>query len=122
MIIDCHTHIFPPFIRDNREPLIKADSAFRLLYDSAKARLAGAAELVEQMDRSGVNQTVVFGFPWSDPVFPGAIRNSCDATMTMSGKQPAVFRTASCPLFALIPERSRRLWKWSAVWLVVCEV
>jgi hypothetical protein len=113
MIIDCHTHIFPPFIRDNREPLIKADSAFRLLYDSAKARLAGAAELVEQMDRSGVNQTVVF---------PGAIRNSCDATMTMSGKQPAVFRTASCPLFALIPERSRRLWKWSAVWLVVCEV
>ncbi|MEJ2235458.1 MAG: amidohydrolase family protein, partial [Syntrophobacterales bacterium] len=67
MIIDCHTHIFPPFIRDNREPLIKADSAFRLLYDSTKAKLVGAAELVEQMDRSGIDQTVVFGFPWSDP-------------------------------------------------------
>ena len=67
MIIDCHTHIFPPFIRDNREPLIKADSAFRLLYDSSKAKLVGAAELVAQMDRSGVDQTVVFGFPWSDP-------------------------------------------------------
>jgi hypothetical protein len=62
MIIDCHTHIFPPFIRNNREPLIKADSAFRLLYDSTKAKLVGAAELVEQMDRSGVDQTVVFGF------------------------------------------------------------
>lgn len=66
MIIDCHTHIFPPFIRDDREPLLKADSAFKLLYDSSKAKLVGAAELVEQMDRSGVDLTVVFGFPWSD--------------------------------------------------------
>lgn len=54
-------------MRDNREPLIKADSAFRLLYASPKAKLVGAAALVEQMDRSGVDQTVVFGFPWSDP-------------------------------------------------------
>jgi predicted TIM-barrel fold metal-dependent hydrolase len=67
MIIDCHTHIFPPYIRDNRGPLIKADPAFRLLYNSAKAKLAGAAELIEQMDRSKVDRTVVFGFPWNDP-------------------------------------------------------
>jgi predicted TIM-barrel fold metal-dependent hydrolase len=67
MIIDCHTHIFPPYIRDNRGPLVNADPAFRLLYDSAKAKLAGAAELIEQMNRSGVDRTVVFGFPWNDP-------------------------------------------------------
>jgi predicted TIM-barrel fold metal-dependent hydrolase len=67
MIIDCHTHIFPPSIRDDRGPLIKTDPAFRLLYDSAKAKLVGAAELIEQMDRSGVDRTVVFGFPWNDP-------------------------------------------------------
>ena len=67
MIIDCHTHIFPPSIRDDRGPLIKKDPAFRLLYDSAKAKLVGAAELIEQMDRSGVDRTVVFGFPWNDP-------------------------------------------------------
>ena len=66
MIIDCHTHIFPPSIRDDRGPLIKTDPAFRLLYDSAKAKLVGAAELIEQMDRSGVDRTVVFGFPWND--------------------------------------------------------
>ena len=67
MIIDCHTHIYPPFIRDDREPLLKADAAFRLLYSSAKAKLVGATALIEQMDRSGVDRTVVFGFPWSDP-------------------------------------------------------
>ena len=67
MIIDCHTHIFPPFIRDDREPFLQADPAFRLLYSSAKAKLVGAAALIEQMDRSGVDLTVIFGFPWSDP-------------------------------------------------------
>lgn len=67
MIIDCHTHIFPPFIRDNRESLIKAEPVFRLLYESSKAKLVGAAALIEQMGRSGVDRTVVFGFPWSDP-------------------------------------------------------
>lgn len=67
MIIDCHTHIFPPFIRDNRGSLTKADPAFRLLYDSPKAKLVGAAALIEQMDCSGVDKTVVFGFPWNDP-------------------------------------------------------
>ncbi len=67
MIIDCHTHIYPPFIRDDREPLLEADPAFQLLYGAAKAKLVGAAELIEQMDRSGVDRTVVFGFPWTDP-------------------------------------------------------
>jgi hypothetical protein len=67
MIIDCHAHIFPPFVRENREPLIEKEPAFRLLYDSAKAKLVGANTLIEQMDRSGVDRTVVFGFPWTDP-------------------------------------------------------
>ncbi len=67
MIIDCHTHIYPPFIRDDREALLKTDPAFRLLYSSAKAKLVGAVGLIEQMNRSGVDRTVVFGFPWSDP-------------------------------------------------------
>jgi predicted TIM-barrel fold metal-dependent hydrolase len=66
MIIDCHTHIFPPSIRKNRESLTETEPAFRLLYDSAKAKLVGATELIEQMDRSGVDKTVVFGFPWRD--------------------------------------------------------
>ncbi|UCG14932.1 MAG: amidohydrolase [Deltaproteobacteria bacterium] len=66
-MIDCHTHIFPPQVRNDREPFLKSDQAFRLLYNSAKARIIGAAAMVEQMDRNGVDRAVVFGFPWSDP-------------------------------------------------------
>lgn len=67
MIIDSHTHIFPPFVRQDRDPFIEVEPAFRLLYSSPKAKLAGAAALIEAMDRSGVDRSVVFGFPWSDP-------------------------------------------------------
>lgn len=67
MIIDSHTHIFPPFIRQDRDPFLELEPAFRLLYSSPKAKLVGAAALIEQMDRSEVDRSVVFGFPWSDP-------------------------------------------------------
>lgn len=66
MIIDCHTHIFPPFVRGDRKPFLRDEPAFRLLYDSTKAKLVGATELIDQMDRSGIDRTVVFGFPWTD--------------------------------------------------------
>ncbi len=67
MIIDFHTHIFPPEIRRAREIYFPAESAFKLLYDSEKAELAGAADIVETMDAQGVDLSVVFGFPWKNP-------------------------------------------------------
>ena len=67
MIIDCHTHIFPPFVRDDRKSFVEAEPAFQLLYSFPKAKLVGAAALIDQMDISGVDKSVVFGFPWSDP-------------------------------------------------------
>ena len=64
MIIDFHTHIFPRSIRLNRQNYFNGESAFRLLYESPKSRLAGAKEIVESMDEQGVDVSVVFGFPW----------------------------------------------------------
>jgi predicted TIM-barrel fold metal-dependent hydrolase len=64
MIIDCHTHIFPQAIRQDRQAHFADEPAFRLLYDHPRARLAGATELIGTMDRSGVDRAVVFGFPW----------------------------------------------------------
>lgn len=65
MIIDAHTHIFPPRIRNRREQFFPGEGAFELLYGSPKSRLVGARELVEKMDAEGVDKSVVFGFPWS---------------------------------------------------------
>ncbi len=65
MIIDAHTHIFPPAIRNQRERFFPGEGAFELLYRSPKSRLVGAAELVETMDQARVQMSVVFGFPWA---------------------------------------------------------
>jgi len=66
MIIDFHTHIFPRDIRENREEFFHSEPAFKLLYQSAKSRLIGAADLIEAMDKNRVDKSVVFGFPWKN--------------------------------------------------------
>lgn len=66
MIIDFHTHIFPPEIVNQRESYFPAEPDFKLLYDSPKARIATAEDLIAAMDENGVHQSVVFGFPWKN--------------------------------------------------------
>ncbi len=64
MIIDFHTHIFPPEVRENREKFFKGEPAFELLYGNPRSRMVGANDLVETLRRCGVDRAVVFGFPW----------------------------------------------------------
>ena len=64
MIIDFHTHIFPQGIRKNRAKYFSQEPAFKLLYQSPKAQLAGADDLIAVMDAQGVDKAVIFGFPW----------------------------------------------------------
>jgi predicted TIM-barrel fold metal-dependent hydrolase len=66
MRIDVHTHIFPPWIVEERELFCQVDPAFKLLYESQRARLATVETLVESMDRYCIDRSVVFGFPWKD--------------------------------------------------------
>ena len=85
MIIDCHTHIFPAAVRQNREKYFRGEPAFELLYASPKARLVGAAELVAAMDAQGVDRSVVFGFPWRDA---RTARLNNDYVMEAVGRYP----------------------------------
>ncbi len=64
MIIDAHTHLFPDKIRKNREKFFSDEPAFKKLYQSAKSRLLGAAEMLASMDAEQVDKSVIFGFPW----------------------------------------------------------
>ena len=65
MIIDFHTHIFPPSFREKQE-YAERDATFRALYSSPKARMATAEELVEAMDQANVDMAVVMGVGWTD--------------------------------------------------------
>ncbi|HUU41141.1 MAG TPA: amidohydrolase family protein [Desulfatiglandales bacterium] len=66
MIIDFHTHIFPPAVIKKREGFFVREPAFELLYSMPGSKLAGADELVRNMDADGVDKSVVFGFPWQN--------------------------------------------------------
>ncbi|MBN2123749.1 MAG: amidohydrolase [Deltaproteobacteria bacterium] len=64
MIVDSHTHIFPPFFSQDRGLFFDGEPDFRSLYVSPTARLAGREDLLRNMDEEGVDKSVVFGFPW----------------------------------------------------------
>lgn len=66
MILDFHTHVFPPFFRDDRAALFPHEPAFEALYRSPEARLSGVTELLRGMDEEGVERSVIFGFPWEE--------------------------------------------------------
>ena len=66
MIIDAHTHIFPPDVRADRAKFaVPEEAAFTAVYSDPKARLVGVEDLIQMMDEEGVDQAVTFGFPWT---------------------------------------------------------
>ncbi len=67
-MIDFHTHIVPPRVKQDREEYF-ADPLFRLFYDSPKAKLATAEDLIARMDRDGVDISIVLNIGWSNQGF-----------------------------------------------------
>ncbi len=65
MIIDFHTHIFPPEMKDRRQDYLKDDALFTELFSSPKARIATAEELVSSMDDAGVDLSVILNAGWT---------------------------------------------------------
>jgi len=65
MIIDFHTHVFSPRIKNNRSRYIDSDPCFALLYSDKKARIVTADELVENMDRDGIYISVIVNIGWT---------------------------------------------------------
>ncbi len=65
MIIDFHTHIFPPRIKKNQSKYIDSDPCFAILYSSPDAKLATAEELIASMDKDGVDISVVLNYGWT---------------------------------------------------------
>jgi hypothetical protein len=65
MIIDFHTHVFPPQIKKNRNNYIDSDPCFAILYSSRDARLATADELIASMDKAGIDVSVILNIGWT---------------------------------------------------------
>jgi len=66
VIIDAHTHMFPPEIVERRDAYAERDAGFAALYADPKARLATAEDLVASLVSSGVDAAVALNFGWRD--------------------------------------------------------
>ena len=65
MIIDFHTHVMPLRIKQDRRRYAERDKAFAEIYSDEKARIVAADELIESMDRDGVDISVIVNYGWS---------------------------------------------------------
>ena len=66
VIIDFHTHIFPPEVRERRDEYLRRDPTFAEMYANPRARIATAEDLLRSMDESGVDVSVALGFAWRE--------------------------------------------------------
>jgi len=64
MIIDFHTHVFPPQVKQKRSQYIDRDPCFALLYDKKEAKIATAEELIDSMDHAGIDISVIVNLGW----------------------------------------------------------
>ena len=66
MIIDFHTHIFPPRLVEERGAYSKRDATLAALFADPSAPMATAGELVSAMDEAEVDAAVIMGVGWTD--------------------------------------------------------
>ncbi|HEU0073130.1 MAG TPA: amidohydrolase family protein [Dehalococcoidia bacterium] len=67
MILDAHTHLFPPEIASHRDAYLAADPTFAELYASPEAKLATAEDLLRSMDEAQIDTSIALGFAWTGP-------------------------------------------------------
>ena len=85
MKIDVHVHILAPdFIKDMRKN-IDRDAHFKLLHDNPKAKFATAEDVLENMEKTGIDKSVVFGFSCLDA---GMAREANDYIMETVKRYP----------------------------------
>ncbi len=66
MIIDFHVHILSPDFIRNVDSHKRDESHFGLIHDGPKVKYATAEDLIVNMDKTGVDKSIVFAFPFKD--------------------------------------------------------
>ena len=66
VIVDFHTHIFPPSFRAQRDRYAQRDGTFATLFSNPRSKMATVEELISAMDESQVDVAVAMGVGWTD--------------------------------------------------------
>ena len=67
MTVDTHVHIYPPELVRDQELISLTEPHFDLLTHNTVHKWGTAEDLIPAMDRTGVEQSWVFGFAFRDP-------------------------------------------------------
>ncbi|MDO8567786.1 MAG: amidohydrolase family protein, partial [Dehalococcoidales bacterium] len=65
MLIDFHTHVFSPRVKEDRGRYVDSDPCFALLYANKQAKIATAEDLIESMDKNEVDVSAILNLGWS---------------------------------------------------------
>jgi predicted TIM-barrel fold metal-dependent hydrolase len=112
MLIDAHTHIFPPEALAERERLTGEEPVFAELYGDPRAKLATAPELLAAVERNGFAHAIALGFAWASPERCSQHNDALLAAAAQSGGRIVPFCTA--PLTAPPAEMVRELERCAA--------
>ena len=66
MVIDFHTHVFPPRIIELRKDILEKDLTFKTLYSNESGSMITAPQLLESMNRSTIDYSVLLGIGWNN--------------------------------------------------------
>lgn len=75
-MIDGHCHVLPPELREPGSPAWE-DPWFAVCHATKSPRFAAGRDVLAAMDEVGIEQAVIFGWPFADP---GLLRESNDYT------------------------------------------
>ncbi len=64
MIVDAHTHIFPPEVIANRARFLEGEPAFAAIYADPAAPMVDGPGLIRAMDEGSVDISWALSFPW----------------------------------------------------------
>ncbi len=65
VIVDFHTHIFPPQVIQEREVYLSQDRTFATMYSHPQAKMTTAEGLIASMDKAGIERSVVLNIGWT---------------------------------------------------------
>ncbi len=85
MIVDFHAHVYPDWIQNQKEKYLEKDLTFRDLFSDPKAKMADVDQLIQDMDKDGVNISVIMGIGWTDT---GLARDMNDYIIASVAKYP----------------------------------
>lgn len=92
-VIDVHVHVSSPELIAGRDSYLERDEWFRLLYEDPKSRLVTYEQVLAEMDATGVDFSVIFGFAFRDQ---GLCRETNDYVIEAVRAHPDRFVGFAC--------------------------